>query len=596
MEKLILSYNISRYLFTNGDWYLYTMRLEVFSVKNLFNFKTIKQKIVFSFSLVILSIGILVSYNLFSFYHTNKKTDEIVNKELQLILANNKLAFNVSERLALTRGYILYGDIKYRRQFNEYTGESKKIQEQILKMDSSTEVKDLFAKEEQWVNMIINEVYAELSKGNDELAIKRLNEKVEPLSDDLISSFTNLSTNREKQINQTGDEIISAGNTGSTFSIIISFFVIFLSLFVAAWTVRSISNPIRAVMKRMNMIAEGNLSGKPLETNLRDEAGQLIQATNKMNLQMRELLTSIKSVSDTVAHQSEELTHSAHEVKMGAEQTAITMQNLASGAEQQAQRASHLSTIMKSFHEKVEATNEHGTNVEQSSKRVVDMSLDGRELMTSSSDQMEKIDSIVKNTVQKVQGLDHDSQKISKLISVIKDIANQTNLLALNAAIEAAKAGEHGRGFAVVADEVRKLAEQVAFSIKDITEIVHHIQVEISEVTNALEQGYKEVEHGTAQIQMTEEKFNDINHAINEMVNNINHITENLATIASNSKEMNQSIEEINAITQEAASGVEQTSASSQQTSSSMEIITESSNHLAHLADEMNSLIGTFKL
>ena len=372
--------------------------------------------------------------------------------------------------------------------------------------------------------------------------------------------------------------------------------VVLLAIAISLITTRRITRSIRMVMERMKQIANGDLSHEALVAQSTDEVGQLVHATNDMNDNMRDVLQEINRVSEIVSGQSEELTQSAGEVRMGSEQVASTMQELASGSETQANHASDLSMSMQTFGQEITVLNDNSEHLQASSNGMIHMTKEGSQLMDQSKEQMATIDDIVNDAVNKVNGLGIQTEKISQLVDVIQNIAGQTNLLALNAAIEAARAGEHGQGFAVVADEVRKLAEQVSFSVTDITGIVTNIQTESQIVTGALQAGYKEVELGTKQIETTGEKFNGIHHALTEMVNIVHVTMDNLENITSRSDQMNTFIEEIAAVSEESAAGVEQTSASSQQTSSAMEEVSDSSKHLAELAEQLNELVLRFKL
>ncbi|CAG9620295.1 methyl-accepting chemotaxis protein [Sutcliffiella rhizosphaerae] len=565
-------------------------------MKNLFNFKSIRIKILTGFAFVTLLTLILAGINGFSIKNINEDTNDMINRQLPLLIANEQMAYNISQRIALTRGYVLLGDSSYKEDFNRFTEESVPYEEQILSLSTSEKAREMINQSKEFERIVREEVFVQYDNGNRDVATQIIVTKVQPLARGIMQGYVDLTAERETEIQEAGENIIAYGNFTAQTGIIVSVLVLVLAGVIGTFTASLITRPIKKVMERMNLIANGDLSQPPLETNARDEIGQLVKDTNLMNDNIRELLNEINIVSQTVNSQSEELTQSANEVKDGSLQVASTMEQLASGSEAQANSASTLSSTMESFSVEVKEANQKGEQIYQSSNHIQSLSSEGTEFMNSSVEQMALIDGIVQNAVGKVNGLNERSNEISQLVSVIKEVADQTNLLALNAAIEAARAGEHGRGFAVVADEVRKLAEEVSKSVMSITSIVTSILEETNEVTTSLEVGYKEVQKGTSQIKVTGDKFTVINEAVSAMGEHIQQISQNLSGITTSTMEVNQSFEEIAAVSEESAAGIEQTAASIQQTSSSMEEVAGSADHLAGQAEKLNELISRFKL
>ncbi|MFS0576560.1 methyl-accepting chemotaxis protein [Sporosarcina sp. 179-K 3D1 HS] len=561
----------------------------------MIKFKSIRGKLVFAFSLVILLVILMGIYNNVSIQKINSDTENIVNEEIQLLIANQQLETSMANRISTARGYVLEGDPTFKERFTEYTETGKHYEAIAREIGVTQEFDELIAQTVQWRNAVVETVFEEYDRGNTERARENL-VKLTPMVREIMDGYNHLATQSLQLIEEKGDAVISNGK--STLSIVttITILVVILSALFSYITASLISKPIRTVMERVQAIAKGDLSQEPLITKSQDEVGRLVESTNEMNDNVRNLLTQINEVSATVSSQSEELTQASHEVSVATEQVVSTMQELSSGIEEEAVSASELATTMESFTSKVGEADEKGDQARQSSQEVLQMTSEGSRLMENSTAQMTKIDQIVQEAVQKIQGLDAQSQEISKLVEVIKDIADQTNLLALNAAIEAARAGEHGKGFAVVAEEVKKLAEQVSVSVSDITGIVISIQNESSTVAESLIQGYEEVETGTQQILSTGETFQQIHGAVAEMAVHIQVVSANLSDIAANSHQMSSSIEQIAAISEESAAGVEQTSASAQETSSSMEEVAGSSVQLAKLAEELNYLVRQFKI
>lgn len=559
------------------------------------SFKTISRRIVFSFSIVITIMALYIVYNYFAIQQSNNATEQMVSQELQLLTIDYEQAQTIDLRIAAARGYILSGNEKYKTIFQDNVARAASNEKQRLALTSSEDFSKLAEIAKEWNRYIEQQVFAIYDQGNAKLAIQNMT-KMDATATTIREGYEDLAKQRKQAINEVGADVMVAGQNKQLIGIVVGILIFVIAIIVELLSARGISRPIITLTERLQQMTNGDLSGPPLKIQSKDEVGQLMAATNTMADILNRLLQHIQTVSNDVATQSEELLQSTTEVKTGTEQIVNTMTEIAGGTEELASHTTAIATSMNDFAGKVTAVHQSNKDVQHYSQDVKALAKEGRDLMSSSTKQMGAIQRIVKDAVDQVDGLSKQTQEISKLVTVIQSIASQTNLLALNAAIEAARAGEQGKGFAVVADEVRKLAEQVSFSVGDITNIVRNIQDDSNRVTASLEQGYGEVEKGTRQITTTNATFHHIADAIEAIATNIEQTSSELDDVVHNTDTINKSVDEMAAISEQSAAGIQETSATIEQAASSMEEIKHSSEYLAEMAEQLNSLIRRFKL
>ena len=283
---------------------------------------------------------------------------------------------------------------------------------------------------------------------------------------------------------------------------------------------------------------------------MQDIVTQVKQSTSQVNFSLKENDTEMQSLAKESLRQVKKIQRM---VEFG-EEMANSISDVASNAAEAAAMARNAS---------VEA---------EKGGKSIDLTVDN----------ILKLRSTVAETAKKVKRLGESSQQISKVISLINQIALQTNLLAINASIEAARAGEEGSGFAVVAEEVGELAAQSGAATKEIEKIVENIQAETQQVVEAMEVGTAQVVEGTNLVENTRESLGQIV----KVSRQIDQLFQEISGMTGSQAETSQMIIKL---MQEIAKGSERSSTSSRQVSSSLV-------DTVNIAAQLQQYVGKFKV
>ncbi len=281
---------------------------------------------------------------------------------------------------------------------------------------------------------------------------------------------------------------------------IIGFVVLALAMAaaIAVWVVRGVVGPLggepevaRAVVER---IAAGDLSGDvPVAPG---DKHSLLGSMARMQSQLRNMIARLQQNAERLLDASQSVTSASGQVAAAACQQSEAAAAMATSVEE-------LTASFTIVSDNVGETREITANTESASTA-------GAQVVQRTADEMRRIAVVARQSAQTMAEMGASSERISKIVTVIRSIAEQTNLLALNAAIEAARAGEHGRGFAVVAGEVRKLAESTASATQEIGDVVISVQAGVDQAMAAMKEMSACVDEGVGMAKQASASIGEI--------------------------------------------------------------------------------------
>lgn len=197
----------------------------------------------------------------------------------------------------------------------------------------------------------------------------------------------------------------------------------------------------------------------------------------------RELSASLEEMAGALEHSSQKFLETTRNVDTMVQ----SIQNAASQASQMANTTESTVQDLDQIGEALDRLREGVTSSADSSAAVKQDAEQGVKVVTTFTSEMDRIDEESRKAISAMKRLNRQTEEVTKIIEVIKDLVSDTELLAFNAAIIAAKAGAEGRGFSVVAEEIRDLADRTTASADEIETIVKSIRKDTEQVNTSVE-------------------------------------------------------------------------------------------------------------
>ncbi|HEX8612168.1 MAG TPA: methyl-accepting chemotaxis protein [Telluria sp.] len=603
----------------------------------MFKDLSIKNKLFLGFGAIVAIILFLLilAYNNFSKISEASRWDR---HTLEVLLETNKIATNVLELQAETRGFLLTGDERFLTpDINEEKFLVENIRRAIqLTADNPTQqarVRKLDELTTNWLNNVIHPLIERrraMGKATDsvteqivrspELAngfqtVSQVRALIDQMTDDENALLT-ARTRESAQLQKTMSLLLSVGGV----------ICVVLASIVAWMLARALLNPLNNLTEAVGKIAGGQQSARAAVVS-RDELGKVTEefnrmaqsiqdshaneaaATNALRANVDALLDVVSKAaigdltgtvtitgSDAIGRMGEGLKTMVGNLrillnnvqKAGIQVTTSATEIAASAKQQEATGIEQAQTSI----EILSTTKEISANTTQLLKTMEDATAVADYTTSATADaqqNLKRMDSTMQHMVSatdsinaKLAALSEKASNINSVLITITKVADQTNILSLNAAIEAEKAGDAGRGFSVVATEIRRLADQTSVSTWDIEQMLKEMQSAVSASVMGMDKFSEEIRRSVGEVRQVGEQLSTVMDQVQKLAPQFDLVLQGMQSQAVGASQISDTMMQLNDATQ--------------QTVESLKATSEAVHQLQYAASDLQSSVATFSV
>lgn len=357
---------------------------------------------------------------------------------------------------------------------------------------------------------------------------------------------------------------------------------------------RALSGKMKETGRRVDALAEGDLSARKEADSIVREIKDLLRNTAQMQQNLAQVIGGVQEVSGELLNSVQQVAEGSGATTEQAEQIGSAMEQLSSAAEEMAENVQNISDRMDEIGEAVNDISASVAQLQKNSEEMQDNSKKAGEgmenIMNGSKRSVESVDTIT----AKIHETNDYIEKIDEAVALIFSISGQTNLLSLNASIEAARAGEAGRGFAVVAEEIRKLSEQSAAGAEQIKSLAQGIMEKSGETVEQADVVKDIIRKEQEHIVTTGEQYRQLEQSIRQSAEEIRRIAGETGRLSQQKEDILGNIGSLSAISEENAANNQQVNANIEEILTQIQTVGANCDKMKQISGELENSVAYF--